>query len=181
VMDPEPIEFAQRSKIGFLAILGASLFVALGAWLVLRPEADRHDRVIGLVNVLFFGACGLVFLRARRRPAVLLRLDSSGIEYRHPQGGCGFHFAWSAIANVRVQNEERASSVVLTLHHQPQIEIPDSAQARGASPSPLSKETTLSPIALGTTAELLSAELDRFRRYYAQTSLSAHTAASPDR
>lgn len=152
--------------MGFLTILGALLFIALGAWLALRPQSDRHTRAIGLGNVLFFGACGLVFLRDARRPGILLRLDSSGIEYRHPQAGSRFHFAWTALADVRVQNEERASLLVLTLRAQPDEGIPDWAQARGASSYISPQETTLSPAALGTTAELLSAEIDRFRRHY---------------
>lgn len=168
-MDPEPIEFAQKSKLGVLSLLGASLFIALGMWLALRPQSDRHTRLIGWGNVLFFGACGLVFLRDVRRPVVFLRLDSSGIEYRHPQPASAFHFAWSTLDGVRLESEERTPLLILTLRDPAgrfSEDIPDWAQAKGASPLSSPKEATLSPAALGTTAELLAAEIDRFRRYY---------------
>lgn len=168
-MHPAPMEFAPRRGWNTLFLMGALLFVGTGLWLLLRRVSDAPTRKIGLVNVLFFGACALAFLREAFRSAVRLRLDAAGLEYRHPQAGAAFRFAWSALAAVGVRHEERAFLVVLTLRDPAEPtrdDVPDWARARGASPTATVKEATISPVALGTTAESLAAEIERFWRYY---------------
>lgn len=168
-MHPEPLEFAPRRRVAWLGLLGSLAFVALGLWLMLVPGLPAKGRWIGGANVAFFGLCALVYGAEARRSPVALRLDASGIEYRHPDPRQAFHVGWRSVASVRTRDEERASLVTLTLKNPeglPAQLAPDWALARGAWPPLIPPETILSPTALGTTATELAEAIERFRRYY---------------
>lgn len=164
-MHPEPVEYVRRDRWAWVFLLGALAFVALGAWLALRAASDRQIRIVGIGNMIFFGACAAVFARETLRPAQSLRLDAAGIHLRHPRPGEGFSLAWKSIAAVDVRHEEQASLVTLTLLN-PQEPVPEWALAKGALPA--AREITLSPVRLGTTTERLQEHIERLRRYYGQ-------------
>ena len=169
-MHPEPRLFAAPRRIAWLGLGGSLGFVGLGVWLALAPGMPAKARWTGLGNVLFFGLCAWGYGAEARRPRVALTLDATGLEHRHPDPRQAFRLAWSALAGVRVENEERASRVVLTFREPeglPRASAPDWARAKGAWPPLVPIETTLSPAALGTTAPELADAIRRFWRYYA--------------
>jgi hypothetical protein len=105
-----------RSSIGrtSLMTLGATVFVALGAWLVI-DHATVKATVAGAVAVLFFGLCDCLAIGRllRRRPELVL----TGEGVTHVMLGS---IGWTEIAEVRIREIKVRSStqrvIELVLH-----------------------------------------------------------------
>ena len=167
-MHPEPVEYGRRRAWSPLGVLGSLLFVALGAWLALRPESDARTRLVGVGNALFFGLCAAVYAWSPRAGGPRLRLDAAGLHHRPTTSESLVVVPWSAVAAARVVEEGDFPSVVVTLAPTggPWEAVPDWAAARGAVGLLASRELALSPRALGVSAEALRDDVERFRRYY---------------
>ena len=150
-------------------MVGSLLFVALGLWLALTPGNPAKVRGLGWGNVLFFGLCALAYLSDARRGRATLRLDATGLDYRHPDPREPFRSPWNRLVGVRIEHDERSSRVVLTLRSyeaNPNAWSPGPMEEEEARFSPIPVETSLSPAALGTTPTELADAIERFRRYY---------------
>lgn len=171
----------QRKGRTFLLILGACAFVALGFWLMFLDDATirslhRHSqplvaRGIGLVSVLFFGACvvkgvGELF---NREPGLVL--NGSGLLDNSSSGSVGL-VPWSDIVDVgtfRIRNQE----MVVVKVRNPQEYVRRGSTIRQAL-NKANQNLCGSPIAivpgkLGMhTPELLSL-VERYRQKYGKS------------
>lgn len=72
-----------KSKL-FLMVVGSAAFVGLGAWFVLNPSEIEPSqrtliRIIGVVSILFFGACLIFITRKMFDQKIGLVIDKDGI------------------------------------------------------------------------------------------------------
>lgn len=123
---PTPIQIPlSKQKITFL-LLGALLFVVLGAWLVLQPEKFAHGpgsllgrptvRVVGIAGILFFGICAVYAFRKLLDNKPGLIIDETGLTDNSGGVSAG-HILWTDISDLSVISIQKQQFILLRVRN----------------------------------------------------------------
>ena len=98
-----------------LLLLCALVFVAIGGWMILMPQAAYFSVVLGIIGVVFFGACGAVAIRKlmQKRPGLMVNLQ--GVHDQSSGTSAGF-VPWKDVSAVQPSFVSGQKFVSLMLH-----------------------------------------------------------------
>ena len=173
----ETIIGLSKTKI-VLLLLGASAFVAAGIWMFSLDDASiqsrrrfndpMYVRGLGLVSIVFFGACGLFALKKLFDKKPGLVFNSSGIVDNASSASAGF-IPWSEVMGAEIFEIQKQKLLII------KVRDPQKYIARGSSLKQTLNKANYkmvgSPISIASnTLEIKFSELaalfDRYQRTY---------------
>lgn len=103
---PETPPFVVRrgGRKSWLMVLGCLAFIAAGVWMISEywsGEESLLTAVVGLVSIVFFGACLVLFLRGNTAGGPAVVLDDRGVTDRSSYTSGGF-IEWESIAEMQL-------------------------------------------------------------------------------
>ncbi|MCL2716526.1 MAG: hypothetical protein FWD68_18670 [Alphaproteobacteria bacterium] len=111
-----------RGKTVLLAV-GAAAFVAAGWWMwgleedapILRGDSAAFVHAVGMISMLFFGACGIILLFQLFDRKTAYVLNESGINYKSRFSA--WNVPWSDILGARIEQIFSQKMIVIELRN----------------------------------------------------------------
>lgn len=152
-----------------LLILGAFAFVVLGLWMLgafgLPPTSERHSPsfmlALGWSSVVFFGLCGLAWIRRLFDGREQLRIGPAGVQSARWSEET---IPWSEITDVTIWSYKRQKTIVL--HLRDRARFPGrgiAALLAGASRSMTGGDISISLTGTNRSFADALASIERFR------------------
>lgn len=98
-----------------LLLLCAMVFVAIGTWMVLMPQAAYFSVALGIVSIVFFGACGAVAIKKLMQKSPGLMVNLQGVHDQSGGTSAGF-VPWKDVSAVQPSFISGQKFVSLMLH-----------------------------------------------------------------
>jgi hypothetical protein len=98
-----------------LLLIAALIFVAIGMWLILMPQASFVSKALGGVGIVFFGACGVVAFKKLMQRGAGLIISAKGVHDQSSGTSAGF-VPWKDVSAVQSSFVSGQKFVSLMLH-----------------------------------------------------------------